>query len=99
MLRASQESLPLETQLRSEVVVDAAELDQVLTAKLLVEASEGVTAIAIELASLYDGWVAQRVAPESIAWLRSVLERLGFWAGRLDCAADPELVAMFPRLD
>lgn len=79
--------------------MDAADLEQVLTAKLLAEASEGVTSIAIELASLYDGWLAQRVAPESIAWLRSVLERLGWWAGRLDCAADPELVAMFPRLD
>jgi hypothetical protein len=27
------------------------------------------------------------------------LEQLGWWAGRLDCAADPALVAKFPRLD
>jgi hypothetical protein len=79
--------------------VDVAELDRILTAKLMAEASEGITSVAMDLAPLYDSWVERGDCPDSVAWLRPVLERLGWWAGRLECAADPALVARFPRLD
>ena len=79
--------------------MDAAELDRVLTAQLLVEASQGVSAVAMEIASLYDSWVDRDDCPDAVTWLRRMLEQLGWWAGRLDCAADPALVAKFPRLD
>ena len=37
--------------------MDIAELDRVVTARLLADASEGITSVAVELASLYDAWV------------------------------------------
>ena len=79
--------------------MDAAEMDRVLTAQLMAEASEGITTVAMELASLYDAWAASGDCPDAVTWLRRLLEQLGWWAGRLDCAADPALVAKFPRLD
>jgi len=79
--------------------MDTKDLDQILIAQLLTEASEGVTSVAMELASLYDGWVARGDCPEEVGWMHGILEQLGWWAGRLDCASDPELAAKFPRLD
>ena len=75
------------------------DLDQILTASLLAEAAEGVTSVAMELASLYDGWVARGDCTEAVLWMRGLLEQLGWWAGRLECASDPTLAAKFPRLD
>ena len=74
------------------------DLDQILIASLLAEAAEGLTSVAMELAPLYDGWVARRSCPEAVVWMRGVLEQLGWWAGRLECASDPTLAAKFPRL-
>ena len=79
--------------------MDVAELDRVVTARLLADASEGITSVAVELASLYDAWVRRGDCPEAVAWLRPMLEQLGWWAGRLECAADPALLERFPRLD
>ena len=78
--------------------MDDGELDRVLSARLLVDASEGITGVAVELASLYASWVARGDSPEAVAWMRRLLERLGWWAGRLDCA-DPSLLAKFPSLE
>lgn len=89
----------LSDQQSKRCAVDAVELDRVLTATLLAEASEGITSVAMELTSLYDSWVARADCPDAVAWLRRMLEQLGWWAGRLDCASDPSLVAKFPRLD
>lgn len=75
------------------------ELDQILIAQLLTDASAGLNSVALELASVYDGWVARGDCPEAVAWMLTVLERLGWWVGRLDCASDPDLAAKFPRLD
>ena len=79
--------------------MDAAELERVLSAKLMAEAAQGIAAAAVDLAALYDAWVAQGESAEATAWLGRLLERLGWWAGRLDQAAEPELVAGFPSLD
>ena len=79
--------------------MDAAELDRVLTAKLLSESSEAITTVAMELASLYDAWVARGDDADSVAWLRGVLERLGWWSGRLRYAVDPALLSRFPTFD
>jgi hypothetical protein len=89
----------LSHELLARCVVDAVELDQVLTARLVVDASEAISGVALELASLYDSWLARGDSPEAVAWMARLLEQLGWWAGRLDCAADPLLVAKFPRLD
>ena len=79
--------------------MDAVELDQVLTAKLLSDASDGVRSAAMELAGLYDHWVARGDCPDAVAWMRGLLEQLGWWAGRLEYSVDPSLLARFPRLD
>lgn len=79
--------------------MDAVELDRVLAAGLLVDASEGLTVVASELALLYDVWVVRGDCPDGVVWLGRILERLGWWAGRLDGAADPSSAAGFPRLD
>jgi len=78
--------------------MEAAELDRVVTARLLADASEGITSVAMEMASLY-AWVGRGDCPDAVAWLRRMLEQLGWWAGRLECAADPALLERFPRLD
>ena len=75
------------------------DLDQILIASLLTEAAEGLTTVAMELASLYDSWVARGDCPEAVLWMKGLLEQLGWWAGRLECASDPTLAAKFPRLD
>ena len=79
--------------------MEQTDLDQILIASLLTEAAEGLTSVAMELASLYDGWAARGDCPEAVVWMRGVLEQLGWWAGRLECASDPTLAAKFPRLD
>jgi hypothetical protein len=79
--------------------VDAATLDRVLAAKLFNEASTGLTEIATELCGLYNRWVEAGADAEALAWLYGLLERLGFWAGRMEYAADPALIALFPTLD
>ena len=79
--------------------MDAATMDKVLLAKLLDEAGEGLTAIATELCPLYDRWAAEGVDEQTLRWMWSVLERLGFWAKRLELAADPEMLALFPAVD
>lgn len=79
--------------------MDAATLDRVLAAKLFDEASAGLTEIAAELCSLYDRWVAGGADADALGWLYGLLERLGFWAGRMEYAADPELLALFPTVD
>lgn len=78
--------------------MDAVEVDRVLTAHLLAEASEGLNSVAIELASLYDSWVTRGDCPDAVVWLRRMLEQLGWWSGRLGSAADPDLVAKFPSI-
>lgn len=75
------------------------DLDQILIASLLTDAAEGLTAVAMELASLYDGWVARGDCAEAVLWMKGLLEQLGWWAGRLECASDPTLAAKLPRLD
>jgi hypothetical protein len=79
-------------------IVDAATMDKVLLAKLLDEAAVALNEIGEELCPLYDGWTAAGVGADSLAWLWSVLERLGFWSTRLELAADPELLTLFPTL-
>lgn len=79
--------------------MDAATMDKVLLAKLLDEAGAGLTAITAELCPLYDRWAADGADEQTLQWMWSVLERLGFWAKRLELAADPELLALFPRVD
>lgn len=79
--------------------MDAQEIDRVLSAQLAADASAGLMAIGVELAGLYDGWVAQGASPHAVAWMGGVIERLGWWVGRLDVAADPTLLSLFPRLD
>jgi len=78
--------------------MEQTDLDQILIASLLAEAAEGLTSVAMELASLYDGWVARGDCPDAVLWMKGLLEQLGWWAGRLECASDPTLVAKFPRL-
>lgn len=75
------------------------DLEQILTAHLLKQASEGLTTVSLELALLYDAWVLRGDCPDACSWMRGVLEQLGWWAGRLDSASDPALVAKFPSLD
>ena len=79
--------------------MDAATLDKVLLAKLLDEAAVALNGIGEELCPLYDGWGAAGVGEEALAWLSSVLERLGFWSKRFEQATDRQLLAMFPSLD
>ncbi len=79
--------------------MNVAELDRVLAARLMADAAEGIGSVAMELASLYDAWVRRGDCPEAVAWLRPLLEQLGWWAGRLECAANPALLERFPRLD
>ena len=79
--------------------MDAATLDRVLAAKLFDEASTGLTEIASELCGLYNRWVEAGADAEALGWLYGLLERLGFWAGRMEYAADLDLLALFPALD
>jgi len=75
------------------------DLDQILIARVLAEAAEGLTSVAMELAMRYDDWVARCECAEAVLWMEGFLERLGWWAGRLECASDPVLAAKLPRLD
>jgi len=79
--------------------MDDGDIDRVLFAQLVGAASVGLEQIAAEVAGLYDGWRAQGAPDASVDWLRSVIERLGWWSGRLAAEADPELLARFPQLD
>ena len=79
--------------------MDSATMDKVLLAKLLDEAALGLAGIGEELCPLYDRWDAAGVDEPTLVWMWSVLERLGFWAKRLELAADPEMLALFPTLD
>ena len=74
-------------------------MDKVLLAKLLDEAAAGLTGMATELCPLYDRWAADGVDDQTLRWMWDLLERLGFWAKRLELAADPEMLALFPSVD
>jgi hypothetical protein len=62
------------------------ELQLLLTDALLLDAVEGVDAIACRLVDLYDRWNAGVRDDDDVSLLAQVLTDLGWWSGRLQGA-------------
>lgn len=74
-------------------------IDQVLHAALIAQAATEIYTVGMDLTALCGVLVERGASPEDQQLLMGALERIAFWSGRLETAADPELAAMFPRLD
>lgn len=63
--------------------MDAATLDRMVTDLLLIEASDGVDAVARRLCSLRESWTAAGADEAALAWLDCLAADLDWWSGRL----------------
>ena len=56
---------------------------QLLTDRLLSDASSGLDSVSRELIGLYDQWLRAGVDARSTDWLATLIGVLGWWSGRL----------------
>jgi hypothetical protein len=64
------------------------DVDLVLMESVVLGASEALDGIADELLQLRRGWVDHGAAPHAVAWLDGVIQKAGWWSGRLAATCD-----------
>lgn len=63
--------------------MDAATLDRLLTDSLLMETSDGLDHVAVELSTLHASWTRTGVEAATLDWLGGLIANLNWWSGRL----------------
>ena len=63
------------------------EVDLILMESLVLGASEALGDVAEDLLELRHGWVTHGANPDAVAWLDGVIEKTGWWSGRLAAAS------------
>ncbi len=69
-----------------------------LTDALLLDAFEGLAAIADQLVELYDRWDSNPDHRDDVALLAHVLTDLGWWSGRFEGAVSAETKSALDRM-
>lgn len=78
--------------------MDEPTMQLLLTDALLIDAAEGLDAIAAQLVEVYDRWSAMSATPEDAAVLAAVLTDLGWWSGRLQGAISAQTIEALERV-
>ena len=69
--------------------MDVFTLNNLMNDLLLAELGVGLDGLAAQLARAEQGWASMGADPSTTAFLRGIVDELGWWRGRIDAALDP----------